>query len=156
MNQKFSWRDRFTIKDENMQDVFYVEGEFFSFGKKLRLYAMDGEEILFIRQKLWTILSKYEFLIGEDLICEMQQEFTFLKPRYQIITPNWSITGNVWAYNYDIQDETGQIASINKKFFSFMDAYEIEVYEEDYLELILGVVIAIDADLANKAGASSG
>ena len=36
-----------------------------------------------------------------------------------------------------------------------MDAYEIEVFKEDYLELILGVVIVIDADLEKDAQAAA-
>lgn len=154
INQKFSLRDRFTVQNENFEDMFYAEGEIFTLGKKIRLYTMAGEEMLYIQQKLWTILSKYEFFIGDELICEMKQEFTFFKAKYQIVMPNWNITGDVWAYNYEIRDEQGVVATINKKIFSFMDAYEIEVFEEDYLELILGVVIAIDADLDQKAASS--
>lgn len=156
INQKLSFRDRFTIKDEAMEDIFYAEGEFFTLGKKIKLYTMAGEEMLYIRQKIWTILSKYEFFVGEQLICEMKQEFTFFKKKYNIVQPNWLITGDVWAYNYEIRDASGVIATIKKKWFSFMDAYEIDVHEEEYLELVLGVVIAIDADLEAAAAASSG
>lgn len=154
MNQKLSLRDRFIIKDEQMEDAFVAEGEFFTLGKKIKLYTNTGEEVLFIRQKIWTILSKYEFFVGEELICEMKQEFTFFKSRYNILTPNWKITGDVWAHNYEIRDDLGIIATINKKWFSFMDAYEINIYQEEYIELVLGVIIAIDADLEAKANAA--
>ena len=33
----FSWVDRFTVFDENGADKYYVEGELFSWGKKLRV-----------------------------------------------------------------------------------------------------------------------
>lgn len=155
MNQKFSFRDRFTIKNEQMADVFYAEGEFFTLGKKIRLFTMAGEEVLFIRQKLFTLLFKYEFFVGEQLICEMKQQFTFFKQKYSLLMPDWEITGDVWDLNYDIRDSQGIIASINKKWFSFMDAYEIEVFQEDYLELVLGVVVAIDADLEAKETAAN-
>lgn len=147
MNQKFSFRDRFTIQNEHLEDAFYAEGDFFTLGKKIKLFTVAGEEVLFIRQKLWTILSKYEFFVGDALICEMKQEFAFFKSKYNIVTPNWKITGDVWDYRYEIKDDHGIIATVNKKWFSFMDAYEIDVYEEEYVELVLGVVIAIDADL---------
>lgn len=147
MNQKFSFRDRFTIKDEQMKDVFYAEGDFFTLGKRIRLYTMAGEEVLFIRQKLLSILSQYEFFIGEQLVCEMKQQFAFFKQTYNIVTPHWEITGDVWDLNFDIHDNRGIIARINKKWFSFMDAYEIEVFEEEYIELVLGVIVAIDADI---------
>ena len=48
MKQKvFSWRDRFYIKDEYEEDRYYVEGELFSWGKKLHVYDMTGAEVAF-------------------------------------------------------------------------------------------------------------
>lgn len=149
INQKFSLRDRFTIKNEDQQDVFFAEGEFFSLGKKITIRTMDGEELLFIKEKIWTFLAQFEFFIGEELICEMKQDFTFFKKKYNIVNPAWHITGDVWAFNYEIKEGNQTIATIQKKWFSWMDAYEIDVFEEDYTELILGIVIAIDADLSD-------
>ncbi len=48
--KNFSWVDRFTIKDENGQDKYYVEGEMFSFGKKLHIFDMGNVERAFIQQ----------------------------------------------------------------------------------------------------------
>ena len=33
----FSWRDKFSVKDENGEDVFQVEGEIISLGRKLHM-----------------------------------------------------------------------------------------------------------------------
>jgi len=147
INQEFSFRDRFTIKDENQRDVFAAEGEFFSLGKNITLSTISGEELLLIKEKLWTLLSQYEFYIGDNLICEMKQEMSFFKKKYNIITPPWRIESDVWDHNYEIKDDNETIATIQKEFFSWMDAYEIDVFEKDYTELVLGIVIAIDADL---------
>jgi len=147
INQEFSFRDRFTIKDENQRDVFAAEGEFFSLGKNITLSTIGGEELLLIKEQPWTFLAEYEFYIGDDLICEMKQEMSFFKKKYNIITPPWRIEGDVWDHNYEIKDGNETIATIQKEFFSWMDAYEIDVFEKDYTELVLGIVIAIDADL---------
>ncbi len=150
INQKFSLKDRFTILDEEQRDVFMAEGQFLSIGKKITLSTMAGEELLLIREKVWTFLSQYDFFIGDELICEMKQEFTFFKKKYKIVTPPWRIEGDIWALNYEIIEGSRVIARIQKKWFSWMDAYEIDIFEEDYTELLLGIVIAIDADLENS------
>ena len=36
----FSWGDKFTVKDEAGRDRYYVEGEVFTFGRKLHVYDM--------------------------------------------------------------------------------------------------------------------
>lgn len=150
INQKFSIRDEFTIKNEQQENVFYAEGKFWSFGKKITLYTMAGEELLLVNEKLFKIFAQYDFYIGDELIGEMKRELSFLKPRYRMVSPAWTIQGDLWNYTYEIKDGRQVIARISKKIFSFMDAYEIEVFEEDYVELILGIVIAIDADLAKQ------
>ena len=33
----FTWSDRFTVKNEAGEDRYYVEGELFSWGKKLHV-----------------------------------------------------------------------------------------------------------------------
>ena len=70
INQKFSIRDRFTVKDEEMNDVFYAEGKFLTIGKKIRLHAMDGDEVLYIEEKVWSFLSNYKIYIGNQLLSE--------------------------------------------------------------------------------------
>ncbi len=150
INQKFSFRDRFVIKDEEMNDAFVAEGEFLTLGKRIMLRTMTGEDLLFIKQRLWRVLSQYEFYVGDDLVCEMKQEFAFFKKHYTIVSPDWTITGDIWALDFDISDGSQIIARINKKFLSFMDAYEIEIFDEEYTELILGIVIAIDADIESS------
>lgn len=148
INQNFSFRDRFRITNENQEDVFFAEGEFLSFGKKIRLYTMDGEELLFIKEQIFKFLSQYDFYIGDQLVGEMKRELSFFKARYTMLQPDWTIQGDLWSHNYEIKAGNQMIAVIRKKVFSFMDAYEIEVYEEDFVEIVLGIVIAIDADLA--------
>ena len=47
----FSWNDKFFVMDEYGRDRYRVEGEFFSFGKKLHIYDMADNEVAFIQQK---------------------------------------------------------------------------------------------------------
>ena len=147
INQKFSLKDRFTIKDENQIDVFVAEGEFFSIGKKITLRTLSGEDLLLIKEKVLSLLSRFEFYIGDQLICEMKQEFAFFQKKYNIVMPDWQIEGDIWDFNFDIRENGRPIATIRKKWLSWMDAYEVDILEEEYTELILGIVIAIDADL---------
>ncbi|HLR91542.1 MAG TPA: LURP-one-related family protein [Atopostipes sp.] len=147
INQKFSLKDRFTIKDENQIDVFAAEGEFFSIGKKITLRTLSGEDLLLIKEKVLSLLSRFEFYIGDQLICEMKQEFAFFQKKYNIVMPDWQIEGDIWDFNFDIRENGRPIATIRKKWLSWMDAYEVDILEEEYTELILGIVIAIDADL---------
>lgn len=149
MNQNFSLKDRFTILDAEQQDVFTAEGKMWTLTKKIMLQTMTGKELLLIDEKFNWFLPTFEFYIGDELICEMTSEFAWFKKKYNILTPAWRIEGDIWDHNYEIKEGNETIATIRKEFFSWMDAYEIDVFIEDYTELILGIVIAIDADLSD-------
>ena len=84
--QVFSWADRFYIKDENGSDRFYAEGEIFSWGKKLHIYDLTGNEVAFIGQKLMSFMPRYSIEINGQVICEVNQKFTFFKNMQKIVT----------------------------------------------------------------------
>jgi uncharacterized protein YxjI len=80
----FSWHDRFYVKDENGNDRFIVEGEIFTWGKKLHVYNISGVEVAFIRQKVWSWLLRYFVEINGRVVCGIVKEITFFKPRYRL------------------------------------------------------------------------
>lgn len=79
-----SWVDRFTVKDDNGQDKYYVEGEFLSFGKKLHIFDMDSVESAFIQQKVFSFMPRYFVFINGQQIAEIVKELTLLRPKYSI------------------------------------------------------------------------
>lgn len=104
----------------------------------------------FDQRKVVSILSTYDFYIGTELLCTMKQQVAFFKNKYTIVTPSWRIEGSVWDVDYEIVEDNQVIARVHKKWFSWMDAFEIDVFEESYTELLLGIVIAMDADLSKS------
>ena len=56
----FSFKDKFNIYDERGEIKYTAEGEIFTLGKKLHITDTNGQEVIFIRQRLLTFLPKYE------------------------------------------------------------------------------------------------
>ena len=58
----FSFRDKFTITDENGQPWFYVEGNipFFS-RKKIHIYDMNNNEVLMLQSRFTFMFMKFDF-----------------------------------------------------------------------------------------------
>ena len=61
----FSFKDKFSIYDENGEIQYTAEGEIFTLGKKLHIKDLNGREVIFIKQRLLTFLPKYEISINE-------------------------------------------------------------------------------------------
>lgn len=142
--QVFSLNDKFSVKDENETDRFYVEGQFMALGKKLRLYTTDHQEVIYIEQQLWKLLPEYYLYSGDEKVATIKKDFAFFKNNYTIEGPDWEIEGSITAHDYVIKSKGRVIADINKKFLSWGDTYEIIIHDESQMNLLLGIVIVID------------
>lgn len=141
----FSFRDRFTVKDEYGEDKYYVEGEILSLGKKLRIYDMDGNELAFVRERLLAFMPKFTIEINGSEIAEIIKRFTFLRPKYYVDGLGWDVEGDFFSHNYDITDGNKTIVSIHKQFMAWGDTFEIDVQKDNDEIIALAVVLTIDA-----------
>ena len=150
----FSWRDRFTVKDETGADRYFVEGELFSWGKKLHVLDAAGNEAAFIQQKVWSFLPRYDvFALGRH-IAQIKKEFTFLRPRYTIEGMNWDVEGDFWAHHYEITQSGTPVVSIQKEWFTWGDSYALDIASPQHELYALAVVLAIDCAMAQESNAN--
>jgi uncharacterized protein YxjI len=152
----FSWKDKSTIKDENGDDKYFVEGKVLSIGKKLTVFDTNQNEVAFIRQKVATIMPKFFVEINGEQVAQIVKKFTLLKPKYVVEDPGWSIQGNFSAHDYSINDGEKEIAVIHKKWMTWGDTFEIDIADEKDEIIILGVVLAIDAVMDDAESAAAG
>ena len=150
----FSWNERFTIKDENGWDKYFVEGEFLSLGKKLHLLNINGEEVAFIQQRLLTLMPRFSVSVAGREIAEIRKEFTFFFQRYIIDGLGWEVDGSVWEHRYEIRKNGRLIVRIDKEWFTWGDSYVLEIADPADEILALAVVLTIDcvAEAGNRSG----
>ena len=140
----FSWNERFTVKDENGWDKYYVEGELFSLGKKLHLLNIHGEEVAFIQQQLFTLMPRYSVFVGGREIAQIRKEFTLFFQRYVIDGLGWEIDGSVWEHHYEIRKNGRLIVRLEKEWFTWGDSYCLDIADPADEILALAVVLTID------------
>lgn len=152
MKQKvFSIVDKFSVKDEEGNDKYRVQGKFSFFLKKFHIYDEKENELAYIEQK-FSILNKFKVFVKGEEIAEILQEFSFLKPKYKISGKNWSVSGNFLGREYKVQDSANgnSVANIRKEWMSWGDSYLIDISDKEDEISVLSVVLAIDAALARK------
>lgn len=140
----FSWNERFTVKDENGWDKYFVEGEFFSLGKKLHLLNVHGEEMAFIHQRLFTLMPRFAVTVAGRELAEIRKEFTFFFQRYVIDGLGWEIDGDVWAHDYVIRKNGRTIVRITKEWFTWGDSYVLDILDPADELVALAVVLTVD------------
>ena len=140
----FSFHDRFTIKDENGWDKYYVEGEFLSLGKRLHLLNSFGEEVALIRQELFTLMPRYTVSVAGREIARIRKEFTLFLQRYVIDGLGWEVEGSVWEHRYEIRKNGRLIVAIDKEWMTWGDSYVLDIVDPADEILALAVVLTID------------
>ena len=149
MKQKvFSWRDKFTVKDEQEQDRYFVEGELLSVGKKLHVRDTAQNEVAFIRQKVWAWMPRFIIEIGGREVCQIVRRFSLMKPKYELEGIGWHVEGDFWAHEYTVYDGNRLVMQLSKRWFSWGDSYELDIAEDKDELICVGIVLAVDAALA--------
>jgi len=146
----FSWRDRFFVKDENGEDRYTVEGESFSWGKKLHVYNTDGSEAAFIRQKVFSFLPRYFIEIGGNVVCEMVREFAFFRQSYRLEGLSWHLDGDFMAHEYSLTNSGQVIMSLSKKWFTWGDSYELDIADPHNELLCLCAALTVDCAMETQ------
>jgi uncharacterized protein YxjI len=149
MKQKlFSWGDDFTIKDENGQDRFFVDGKAFSLGNQLSFQDMAGNELAFIRQKLLSWGPTYEISKGDQLLAVVHKElFTFFKCTFTVDVPgpdDMVAEGDFMDHRYVFTRSGGPVAEVSKQWFAWGDTYGVQIAEGQDDVLILASTVVID------------
>ena len=144
----FAWGEDFNIRDESGRDVFFVDGRAFSIGKKLSFQDMQGNELLFIRQRLLAWGPTYEILQQGQVIAVVKKKlFTLFRCQFTIDEPGPNdpvATGDFFDHEYRIERQGHVIAHISKRWFSWTDTYGVDIADGEDDLLLLASTVVID------------
>ncbi len=156
MQQKlFSLKNKFTVKDASGKDVFQVEGKVISFGRKVGIYDMNGEELAYIRQKPVSLLPCFIVERDGEEAARIVKKMSFFKPKYIIEGIGWRVEGNFSEHDYTVYEGDAAVVSIHKKWMSWGDSFELDVRKESETVMAVAVVLAIDAVMDSQAAAAA-
>ena len=141
----FSWTDTYDVYDEAGNKKYFVKAELFRLGHQIHVFDVSGNEIGMIKQRLFTLLPSFDIVIGGREFGNIQKEFTFFKPRYEIDYNGWRCEGDFLSWDYDVYAGCSSVVHISKELFHWGDTYTINILNpEDEIPALM-LVIAIDA-----------
>ena len=147
----FSFRDRFFIRDEAGRTHYSVEGEVFTWGKRLHLYDAAGRECAFLHQKAFSLLPTFFVERDGEEVARIVKHFTFFSQEYDVEGPGWTVEGDFTAHDYEISCGGMTVARVHKRWFNWGDCYEAEFDDGADAVLIVCAVLVIDCVLAAAA-----
>ncbi|AFS71899.1 LURP-one-related/scramblase family protein [Exiguobacterium antarcticum] len=155
MKQKaLSLRGRFSIKDDQEKDRYLVEGSFLKLPKTFLITTTDGEEVATITKKTFSFRPTF-FVEVAGQTMTIEKEFSLFKARYTIDAADIEIDGNWWDMNFQVKRQGEVVGSVEKKWLSFGDSYEIQVMDAAIETILIALVVAIDCVKADDAANAS-
>ncbi|WP_312643453.1 LURP-one-related family protein [Hydrogenoanaerobacterium sp.] len=147
----FSFADRYSICNYDGEPIFQVEGEVFSWGAKIRLYTLQGEELFYIKQKLMVFLPEYEIYAGDTLCARVKKEFSFFRPQLTVESTygNFVLDGSFWAMDFNILCNGEIVGEVHKEWLTWGDTYCLSIPNHVNAAFFSSLVIAIDNCLHN-------
>ena len=147
----FAWGDTYDVYDETQQPRYFVKGKVFSLGHQIHVFdKASGREVGSIRQKLLTLLPKFEIVINGSVVGTVRREFTLIRPKYHVDFRGWEVEGDFMGWNYIARRGSYEVFQVSKKIWSWSDTYAIEYTNPaDEIPALL-LVLAIDAEKCSR------
>ena len=142
----FSWTDAYDVFDSSQNAIYFVKGDFFSLGHRIRIYdKFTGEELGCVQQRLLTLMPTFDIEINGQTVGTIRKKFTFFSQDYQVDYRGWDVEGDFLGWDYRVVENGREIMDISKAWLTWGDTYTLS-YHDPANELPgLLLVIAIDA-----------
>ena len=147
----FSWFDSYDIYNEDGSVAYTVEGKL-AWGHCLHILDAAGNHIGTGKERVFSLLPRFEMYIGERYVGSIQKQFTFFAPRYDIDCNGWQVEGSFMEWDYTVRSGGGcLVATISKELFHWTDTYSIDVVDPADALCALMLVLAIDAEKCSRS-----
>ncbi len=146
----FSWFDSYDIYDEAGNVLYEVKGEL-SWGHCLRIFDSGGRETGTVKEKILTLMPKFEIYRDDAYVGCISKEFSLFRPKYNIDYNGWHIEGDFFEWDYTVVSQySEEIATISKEVLRLTDTYVVDVANPKDALSALMLVLAIDAEKCSR------
>ena len=147
----FTFGSQFTVYDEHGNELYFVEGEVFTLGRKLHVYDIKTNgEVAYIEQELLTLTPCYSVYVGGEHVFDISKRFTLFFSEYDIDGLGLSVDGDFTGHDYSVYRNGETIASIYKEWFTFGDCYCLDIDDESDAVAVLCAALVIDCVDASR------
>ncbi|MFS0863135.1 LURP-one-related/scramblase family protein [Fredinandcohnia sp. 179-A 10B2 NHS] len=151
----FSLSGKFTVKDQQEKDIYYVEGSFMKIPKTFSIMNIQREEVALITKKVFSFLPTFYVEVKGRGVVIIKKEMSFLKARYSIEAAGLEVRGNWWDMDFQVLRNGNIVGMVSKEWFTWGDSYKVQIVDEEMETVIISLVVAIDCVKADQAAASS-
>ena len=148
-NKWISLRGSSVVKDLNEQDVYRVQGKFWTFTAKKFIQTLDKETKYVVRNKFWRLFAYKAFVFDEkgERVAFLRRKIFSFHDRFFIDSKfgQLEIKGNIFCFDYHVFLDGKEIGHVGRRI-SLRDSFVLHIEEGTGIDpmFFLALVIAID------------
>lgn len=146
--------EKFDIKNDAGELEYQVNASFLQVPKRFNILDKEGHLVSEIVKNPLSFFPKFKihFANGEEIV--LRKRLTFWKDKYIFEGLPFRVEGNIWDLNfYLFNNRNEMIAEIKKEIFRLTSTYLVTVHHENYSDLVISLVVAIDyVEMLEKKG----
>lgn len=147
----FSIGDKYKFTDLEQKVIYEAKKSVLSL-TKIYMYDATGKELFLIKKKLIAFMPKYTVFNDGKEVLFIKRKFG-IRPKFEMVDAGGAIyllQGDFLAHDFNISRDGKYIGSIKKKYFSFGDAYELNIDDNYEPALFCSIALAIDNCIHNE------
>src|SRR6185437_13827655 len=110
-----SLNGKFTVKDEQENEVYFVEGSFMRMPKTFSIIDSGGKKVALITKKMFSFLPTFFVEVNGQEAVSIKKQFSFLKARYSIDAAGMEVRGDWWDMDFEVYQNGEIIGAVSKK-----------------------------------------
>jgi uncharacterized protein YxjI len=151
----FSLSEKFTVKDRQEKDIYYVEGSFMKIPKTFSIMNTSRDEIALITKKTFSFLPKFVVEVNGREVLTIKKELSFLKARYTIDAAGVEVHGNWWDMDFQVLQNGEVVGKVSKEWFTWGDSYKVQIMDDKMEAIMIALVVTIDCVKDDQDSTSS-
>ena len=145
------------ITDDREQIVYQSDTKFPSLHDKTDIKDAAGNLVAHMERKILTLHERHFITMADGAQFQISNElFHLIKDITNIEELGWQLRGNIAGLNFELYDGQDQvIAVIGQKMFSLHDKYCIDIYQPQYEDKIIAILITLQHMIKDRQASAA-
>ena len=136
--------NKFDVYDENGNICFTTVCKLKTFTRQVMIYDSNNNLIGELKEKARTFYPCFTIIENGQEVETIKIDKKSFNPKFILSSSSWVVDGNFLDRKYTISKDNQIIASINRKVFSVLDTYYLDILKKEDTLKVLMVVLAIE------------
>ena len=143
---------RIDVTDEQDQVLYQTKSSVITIRAKTDIYDRSGALVAHLEKKPISLHEKHYITMADGRQFTLSNELVHvIKDITNIQGLDWQLQGNVLGLNFTLFDRNGgPIAAIGQKMVSLHNRYSIDLYQPQYEQIVLAIVISLQKMLTAR------